>query len=82
MNESRASDRHRGVRASGDGTISWAGQMGRQIRIAQAWHDITCPQRAECRDRESHASQEPQDMVETLEAFLDRFVELEPGDSG
>jgi hypothetical protein len=65
-----------------DGAQSGAERTGRQVLIAEAWHDITCAQRAKCQDRGAHASQEPVDMVVTLEAFLDRFVELEPGDSG
>lgn len=41
-------------------------------QIALAWHDVTCPEGPECRDRALHAHGAP--LVHT--GVLERFVEL------
>lgn len=48
--------------------------------VALAWHDVTCPEGADCRDRPLHAASAPLANTGILSAFLARFEELSPPD--
>ena len=44
--------------------------------IAQAWHDVTCPEGPDCRDRLLHAASEPIAYAGVAAAFLARHAAL------
>lgn len=41
-----------------------------------AWHDVTCPEGPDCRDRQLHAASEAVANTGTLDRFLARLVEI------
>ena len=45
--------------------------------IAQAWHDVTCPEGSDCRDRIFHSAAQTLANTGYLAQFLDRLDELE-----
>lgn len=49
----------------------------RRAKIALAWHDITCPEGDECRDRPLHAASMPLTNGGLIERFIERCKELE-----
>lgn len=49
--------------------------------IVLAWHDVTCPEGPECRDRPLHAAEASVASSGHLERFLERLTELELDDA-
>ncbi len=48
--------------------------------VARSWHDVTCPEGPDCRDRVLHSAAQPLAHGGILARFLERLEELE-GDS-
>lgn len=48
--------------------------------VAQAIHDVTCPEGPDCRDRLLHSAAQPLTHSGVLAQFLDRLAELEAAD--
>lgn len=44
--------------------------------IAQAWHDVTCPEGEDCRDRVLHSASQALASSGVLQAFLERLDQL------
>jgi hypothetical protein len=44
--------------------------------IAQAWHDVTCPEGPDCRDRTIHSAAQVLASTGILSSFLHRLDEL------
>lgn len=47
------------------------------VIVSLAWHDVTCPEGVDCRDRLLHAAFQPIHNSGHLMSFLDRLAELE-----
>jgi hypothetical protein len=45
--------------------------------VAQAIHDVTCPEGSDCRDRLLHSAAQPLAHTGVLARFLDRLAKLE-----
>lgn len=45
--------------------------------IAQAWHDVTCPEGPDCRDRLIHSAAQVLAYTGVLDLFLHRLEDLE-----
>ena len=45
--------------------------------VAQAWHDVTCPESYDCRDRLLHSAAQPLAHTGVLARFMERLEELE-----
>jgi hypothetical protein len=45
--------------------------------VARAWHDVTCPEGADCRDRLLHSAAQPLANTGWLDLFLRRLEDLE-----
>lgn len=41
--------------------------------IARAWHDVTCPEAGDCRDRLLHSAAQPLANTGVLHRFMDRL---------
>jgi hypothetical protein len=50
--------------------------------VAQAWHDITCPEGPDCRDRLLHSAAQTIANTGHLAAFLDRLAQLHAEERG
>jgi len=50
--------------------------MDDESLVAQAWHDVTCPEGAECRDRSLHLMGQPMVNAGVLHNFLARLEDL------
>ncbi len=53
----------------------------RDVAIGLAWHDVTCPEGADCRDRGLHAMGQPVVTSGVVHRFLDRLAELSAPDT-
>lgn len=45
--------------------------------VALAWHDVTCPNGRDCRDRDVHSMAQPLANTGMLDLFLHRLAEFE-----
>jgi hypothetical protein len=52
------------------------------ILVAEAWHDVTCPERGDCRDRAVHLLGQQLANTGALDLFLHRLDGLENTRSG
>jgi hypothetical protein len=50
--------------------------------IALAWHDVTCPERQNCRDRHLHSRGHPLVTSGIVRGFLDRLAVTEEAGNG